>query len=140
MDYTGFTVNGLDKLVGAIEKLTKAEAKKAIGEGIMPALEHLKTAVESEAPVRTGTTRDAVTILPTRAKGDYVNSYVSIGEGAYRGKTFAAAFVEFGFRHAKTGEMVPPNPFMERAFNSAGPEALRLAEEGVLKAVEAALK
>jgi HK97 gp10 family phage protein len=121
-----FTITGVREIRRAFELLPKRVANKVIRQGIRKALRPMKARVEALAPRHTGKTARSVKIRarPNRRRGQIAVD-VQIGEGAYRGTTFYAAFPEFGTSRQ------PAQHYMERAFNETEDQARSVAADEI---------
>ncbi len=137
---------GRRAIARAFKTLPKQVAKKVVRQGLRKGAKYLKAAVILNAPHRTGATEHAVRVAAAKRSRGALGVDVKIGEGDFLGKTFAAAFVEYGSeeRRTKAGHYrgkVVARRFMFRAQESAGPTARRLAQaeigRGILREARA---
>jgi HK97 gp10 family phage protein len=140
-------IAGLGSLQKSLDALPSVMAKKVIRSSIRDALRPVKRAVEANAP--TGDTLAIKRSVKIRAgkkvKRGRIGATVVIGEGDFLGKTFYAAFREYGhaIRKINRGPVVgrvAPLRFMGRAYDSTGPTARSDAVRRIKERLPAAIK
>jgi HK97 gp10 family phage protein len=132
-------ITGVDRIDRALKLLPMKVQKKIIRPAIRDGLKLVKAETEAQVPVDTGLTKDSIKIKAVaKRKTGRIALLVQIS-GKVPGliKTSAAgkrgfypAFVEYG----SAGH--PPNPFMRRAYTSAGPAARNLTMQRILEGTE----
>lgn len=134
----GLTIEGNKNVEKALNALAPTIAKKVLRKAMRQALQPTKRAVQDEAPVESGFTRKSVKLRAFKGSRKRIRMIVTIGEGFYLGKTYYAAFVEYG-----TSKMAA-NPFMRRAFDrtkdTAKKTAMILILDGALEAAKKSKK
>ncbi len=99
----GITLLGDMALIKALKELDKKAqnqiARKACREGA----KEIAREVKSTISVRSGQTRRAVKVRVAKRKKGRVRLDVRIGAGDFKGETYYAAFVEYGWKTGKRG-------------------------------------
>jgi HK97 gp10 family phage protein len=134
IDRKSIVITGLKQVDKRLRTLEPRVQKKVIRQAMRKGLKVLAAAVKAEAPVLTGTMRDNVKVraVKSRRRGS-IQLEVRIEANdetkhtsPKTGKTvFYAAVVQYG-----------PDPFMERAFDSAGERARQVALKALLGGIE----
>jgi HK97 gp10 family phage protein len=125
-----FVITGIKEIDRALAELEKNTAKKVIRQAMRKACKPLKAQVEADAPRVTGTLASNVKIKAIKKSRTKMGIRVQIGAKDYTGKTFYAAFVEYG-----TSKM-PAKGFMRKAFDDRKEEAKGIAIEEIRKGIE----
>jgi HK97 gp10 family phage protein len=129
------TLSVIDELIKNLANVPVELRKSVAKTGMATALEHLKQAIESRAPVgETGNLADSISKESPRT---YPRS---LWGAVYTNPRRAphAQLVEFGHRMVIDGEekgMVPPHPFMRPAFESLAPTLLKEITDAVRNAL-----
>ena len=131
------TILGRKPIDRAFQELPKRVAKKVVTQAMRRAMKPVATQVRANAPVQTGATKGAVKVRAAKRSRKGFGINVQIGEGDFKGDTFAAAFVEYGTqkrRKKSTGQyvgQVRARHFMRRAYKQKKSEARRLADRAI---------
>ena len=122
-------VSGGKEIIQALKELEPKLAKKVVRKACRDGATILKKEIEQEAPKATGALAESVKIKTRFKKGTFTAN-AEIGEGAYKGMTYYAAFVEFG-----TSKM-EPRGFMQQAFNDKKEEVAKKTEEALRAGID----
>jgi HK97 gp10 family phage protein len=132
-------VTGVKELDRALAKLEPAVRRKVVRQAMRKGLKVMADAVKAEAPVDTGTLKDAVKVraVKQRRRGAIELEVRILADdntkktSAETGQTvFYPAVVEYGTAHA------PPNPFMRRAYEAKGEAARQATLKAVIEGIE----
>ncbi|MCM3761037.1 HK97 gp10 family phage protein [Alkalihalobacillus oceani] len=105
-------VEGIESLLTEVEQLGRRGARienKALRE----AGDVIKSAIESEAPIRSGTLKKSITVSRVKTTGDQKRVEIGPDKDGWYGK-----FVEFGTVKMKA------NPFMARGYETSKSQAM----------------
>lgn len=133
-----------DELRGLLDELSKLERevgapllRKALRAGARPVLAAAKALV----PKDTGLLESTIKIKSARSRAPGgVAVSVSTAATDFQGQAFYGAFVEYGYRKGsrKLGDrrkVVPPQPFMRPAADTAGAEAIAIVTAEIRSAL-----
>ena len=131
------TITGVKAIDRRLRKLEPRIQKKVLTQAMRAGMKIIQKEVKLNArkafASRTGATVKGVKVRAVKRSRKRFGIDVRINGGAYVGKTFYSAFLEYGTRRMK------PRPFMAPAFRSQGKtardEALKRALEGVEREV-----
>jgi HK97 gp10 family phage protein len=123
---------GVKELDRALKGLEPKVRRKVISRAIRTALKVVKAAVEAAAPVgESGNLRRSVVVRAVKGrKRGVIALEVRIGEGNFKGKTYYAAFIEFGTKD------IPAHGFMRKAFDETKDQARIIAMNEILAGVK----
>lgn len=127
-----FTISGLTEVERALRLLAPKVARKVIRQALRKALKPVLAEVRRLAPVgETGQLKVKIKLRAGkgRRRGQIVLE-IRVGEGDFVGKTFYAAFVEFG-----TSKM-DAKPYMRPAFDAKKAEARAIATREIRAGIE----
>lgn len=153
-------VLGIPQVDAALKELGARVGNKVVRQGMRAGAKIVAAEIANRSPSRTGRMKSSVKVRTMkRSRKNRIGLIAGFGEGWFKGKTFYAAFVAFGHRLGKrthkrshkagggktaaarafkmtdTRPKVPPNPFMQEAFKSAGPTARQRAEQTILAGI-----
>lgn len=132
---TYIRISGAEQITKALLEMEKKVARKTVRVAGKKGAEIIKAAAIEEAPVDSGDLIASIKIK-TRIRKGVFTANVQVGEGAFKGDTFYAGFIQYG----APGRNLEPNPFMDRAFDRKKEEAARVMEKELLKGIEAEVK
>jgi HK97 gp10 family phage protein len=137
-----FSIAGIPEVQKAFRELPNTLAKKVIRQALRAGMKVIKNEAVKLAPKksrkskktknlkRTGALRKAIKVRAVVRKRNVIGIDLKVGDGDFLGKTFYAAFVEFG-----TSRM-PAHPFMRPAFESKKSEASAIIKQLILEGIE----
>ena len=98
-----FSLQGDTEITEKLKSFTKSEYKSAVQMGAKNALKPAQQTAKSIAPKDTGKLRRAIRIRVLKRSRKRVGARVTIGshESMFKGKTFYAAFQEYGWKTGK---------------------------------------
>jgi HK97 gp10 family phage protein len=100
-----FTISleGDKELVNTLRSLTKSEFKSAVQTGAKKAMAPIQKTARAIAPKKTGKLRRAVRVRVLKRSRVRVGARVTVGahDSMFKGRTFYAAFQEYGWRAGK---------------------------------------
>jgi HK97 gp10 family phage protein len=135
-------IRGDRELIRTLEKMAGKDAKKAMRKGCRAGSKVVAKRAKQLAPRRSGAIRRAIRVRAVRSRK--IGTQVIVGAGWFKGKTFYAAFVEFGHKAGKRGRSgrttVPGQHYMQRAGEEAGEKALATAVDTMWSEIEAMAK
>ena len=149
-----YKLTGDAELDKAFRELSPRLQKKVIRPGLAEAAKIVHRTAYMNAPVITGQTRQALRIVAKKKRNvkGVITLMVLIGSKMYVGKTYYAAFVEFGHRlgkrlrgsvgrlvkavHGDTRPFVEGKHFIERAYKSTGEQAKAAAIDRIKQEIE----
>lgn len=134
----------LKQLRRNLESLEPKVARKIEKQAMRPAMRIIQREAKANAPRDTGAMSKAIKLRAMKRSRSRRGIEVRIDkEGNYRGDHFYGAFQEFGWKAGsrKLGDgrrEIPGQHFMQRAFETKGPEAEAMAIRGIWQGIEAA--
>jgi HK97 gp10 family phage protein len=98
-----YSLQGDKELAAKLSTLTKSEFKSAVQFGAKKAMAPAQQTARSVAPKNTGKLRRAIRVRVLKRSRKRVGARVTIGahESMFKGRTFYAAFQEYGWRTGK---------------------------------------
>jgi HK97 gp10 family phage protein len=116
-------------------------ANKVLRQALRPAAKIVLEQAKKEVPVVTGALKKSLKVRAGKRRKGSVKVLVQTAEGFFKGKTYYGGFVHFGHRIGSrrlgdSRKLVPPNPFVSRAFEAKSNEALATTERLIAEGVE----
>jgi HK97 gp10 family phage protein len=98
-----FTLEGDKELTDMLRKLNKAEFKSAVQTGAKKAMAPVQKTARAIAPKKTGKLKRSIRIRVLKRSRVRVGARVTVGahDNMYKGRTFYAAFQEYGWKAGK---------------------------------------
>lgn len=109
------SVKGLDELRKKLDSLGKVQAGKFLRTSMREAMKPVRDAAVSVAPYNTGATKASIKLKAAKLKNRNPGIEVVIGEGWFKGKTFYAAFIEFGYT-LRNGVKMPGKGWLRKCY------------------------
>lgn len=135
-----FKITGIKEIRRAFKRLPAIVARKVIKKAIRESLRPIKAEVERLAPKRSGLLAQSVKIRAAKQKRGAIRIRVQIGAGDFKGKTYYAAFVEYGTKNKKGLPKIEGRHYMKQAYelhkDSARKECIQRIRRGVDEAVK----
>jgi HK97 gp10 family phage protein len=133
-------ISGVKEIDDKLQTLGKTIARKVLRHGMRAGAKPVAETARRIAPVKSGLTKQAIKVKAIRKSRKTFGVAVQVGEGNYVGKTFYAAFVEFGHKTGKRGstnrKWVEGQHFMERAYNSTADMAKTIAMSDIKDGID----
>lgn len=104
----------LAELHRRLGKYTDSQGKAAMRKGCRWGAKIIMSAVKGNTPVETGALRRSLKVKAMKRSRSGVGVMAKFGDGWYQGETFYGAFIEFGHKIGKSGE-VKGTHFMQNA-------------------------
>lgn len=143
-----FKVEGLHDVDRKFRKLSKSVQKKVMRRMVRESAKVLRERIRVNTPVDTGALKRGLRVRSVKgaakrgeiAVGVFTPERAKLGIGVDGG--YYPAAIEYGYRHNKSGERIPANPFMRRSakesegeirrvfLSQAGPQIEREAQTG----------
>lgn len=131
----GMIVTGIDEIDRRLKDLEPKLQRKVIRQAMREGMKLVRDEAKRNAPVRTGMLRRAIKVRgATKPRRGVVQVEVRVGEGDFKGKTFYAAFVEYGSKDA------PGRHYMLNSYVHAGPQAKQAAIAAILRGIDQIVK
>lgn len=122
-------LDGVKEVIKALESLPPNVEKQVLRKAMRSAMKPLLAQAKAEAPVKSGLLRSSIVLRAAKKKKRGSIAFEIRPDGKKFAKGFYPAQVEFGRK-----DMLA-NPFMARAFASAGGTARDLAVQAILKGI-----
>lgn len=90
-------LKGANEMILALGNLEQGIAKKYLRQALRAGAKFLQRALVINAPFKSGLTRSAIRVRAGKQKAGSVSMQVQIGAGDFKGDTFYAGFVNYGF-------------------------------------------
>lgn len=130
-------IEGINEAIKNLKILGDKMQRKAVASSLRDGTKLLKSAVQADAPVKSGATKAAVKVRAGKRKKGKVSMMVSIGEGWFKGATFYAAFDALGHMQGsrKNGDRkhIPGNRYLQNAMAQATEPVLEKIKESLAK-------
>lgn len=135
-------IEGLDKLLDKLDRLTNVEAEEALKEGLVEGALEVALEAKRRVPVRTGDLKRSIHIAGyTRLTPDYrkTGQYGAMKKFKGKGKNFGvlvgstlpyAHLVEIGTKRTR------PKPFLRSAADIKQNEIVKKVEDGIQKVID----
>jgi HK97 gp10 family phage protein len=139
-------LTGDKELNAKLAALTGKQAKEAIRKAARPALQVTLQAARSLAPIRSGSLRRSLKIRTIRRSRTRVGMRLttSKSDNQYSGKTFYAAFQEWGWktgsRKSKNRRQIAATNFLKQAAISTRSQALKIYASKILEHIRNTVK
>lgn len=128
-------VSGVKALQKAFKEFEPKIAKTIARKSMRAGLSILRTAARSNAPVgATGAVRKAIRIKTAKRKKGMIRLILKVGAGDFKGKTFYAAFVEYGTKKQRAKN------YMRQTFDAHAEAAQEAMEKTALALMVEAMK
>lgn len=122
-------LEGGKELERELKEVEPKVAKKVVTKALRAGAKVILKAAKSAAPKRTGLLQRSLTVRAAKRKKGRVAFVVQTKGGDFKGKSFYAAFLEYGHkagsRKLANRKIIPPQPFLSPAFDSAKDDAAR---------------
>jgi HK97 gp10 family phage protein len=155
-------LEGGKELDQELRGLERKVARKILSQSLREGAKVVLAEAKRRAPVRSGLVRSKLRVRSARKrKSETVALKVQTGEGNYKGKTFYASFLEFGFNQSPIlrmpngrivsmkrsvrnrlrlkGTPIAPRPFMGPAFHAKAREAVRVTADTLWTKIKQAI-
>lgn len=156
-------LEGAKELEKALIELERKVARKIISSSLRDGAKIVQQQAKANAPVLTGLTRKKIVVRAAKKRRSETAAIaVRTGEGAFKGKTFYASFIEFGWNKAPVirtragrfisisrkdrkaarieGKKIPGTHFMQRAFQAKSAQAAKTIVNSMRQKIELAAK
>lgn len=115
----GMELEGADELIKALDALVSEDGPKGVNQALRKATrravkEIILPAVQDAIPEETGFLRDSLKVRAIKRAKAKVGHSVGFEDPLFKGDTFYAGFLEFGFKHWR-GIGVPGDSFLRRS-------------------------
>lgn len=90
-------LKGADEMILALEQIEKNVANKHVRTALRAGAKVIQRQCVADAPVKTGQTRRAIKVRAGKRMKNAIRMLVTIGKGMFKGGTFYAGFVEYGW-------------------------------------------
>ncbi len=132
---------GVEEMKAALMEFPAKVATKHLRRGLREGAKVIRLQCVADAPVRTGLTRSAIKVRAGKKKRNTISAMVAIGEGDFKGDTFYAGMVNYGWRvgSRKLGlarRFVPGTRWLNKAFDKSKDLALQVFMYIVQKGIE----
>lgn len=156
-------LEGAKELDALLLKLDRKVARKIVSSSLRDGAKPVRAQAKANAPVLSGLTKQKIRVrVAKKRRKETAAIAVQTGEGAFKGKTFYASFIEFGWMKSPTirtskgrffsmsratrrqtgaqSTKVEGTHFMERAFKSKALEAAKIVITSMRNRIELAAK
>jgi HK97 gp10 family phage protein len=144
-------LTGAEELTRAMGEIKTSIARKHLRTALRAGAKVIQLQCKADAPVKSGRTRSAIKVRSGKRSRTGIRMLVSIGKSFFKGDTFYAGFVEFGWvpsrkrrsqrkgkaRPPRAGEgFVPGERWLHHAFDKSKESAFRTVRESLTASLE----
>lgn len=153
-------IENADRIIAALDKVTKKVQRKVISAGCRAGAKLIQTNAKTRAPRKSGLLAKAIRVRVSKRVGNRkkkrgeVAVNAQIGKGDFKGETFYGAFQEFGWhsgkragkQHLKKGgiedqrKFIAGKHFMEQAYKAQASSALSAMSRTIVDGLEQAVR
>ena len=153
-------IENADRIIAALEKVTKKVQRKVISAGCRAGAKLIQQDAKTRAPKKSGLLRKAIRVRVSKRVGTgngtgtrkkkrgEVSINAQIGKGDFRGETFYGAFQEYGWKSGKrvskgtedNRRQIAGKHFMENAYKAQRSAALSAMTNTILEGLEKAVR